>query len=199
MNDLGWKVLEYAIAGAVTSAVMGWLLRRRSAAAARGFGAQILRYPPAMRLAAWGLLVVPLVGIAGVVLWQPPKPGEWIYYVWMVIGFGLLGGTLVLDAHGVAHELRSDGLERVTPWRGRRFLPWSQVEVLRFSESSQNWRIVTASGDGTWISVYVSGLGSFARAALERVRSDVIDREPATRMKLVELAGAVEPSNPGTE
>ena len=199
MDDLGWKVLEYAVAGAVTSGIMGWLLKRRSAAAARGFGGQVLRYPATMRAVAWLLLLVPLAGIAGVVRWQPPKPGEWIYYAWMVVGFGLLGGALVLDAQGVAHELKPDGLERVTPWRGRRFLPWSQVKVLRFSESSQNWRIVTTAGDGTWISVYVSGLGSFARAALQHVRPEVIDHEPATRAKLVELAAALGPKAPGRE
>ena len=77
----------------------------------------------------------------------------------------------------------------MTPWRGRRFLPWSRVTRLRFSESAQCWRIVTSDGDGTWISQYVSGLGPFARAALEHVRPDVVDRDPGTRARLLQLAG----------
>jgi hypothetical protein len=193
--DALWKALELVVAGALTSAILGTLARHRRAAAERGFGAEVLRYPTAMRVVAWALLLVPVVGILALARFQPPKPDEVVYVVGLLIGFGLLGGALVLEARGVAHELRPGGLERVTPWRRRAWLSWSQVQVLRFSDAMQCWRIVTSTGEATWISVYVSGLAAFARAALERVRPEVIDRVPGTRAKLEALArGELPPS-----
>jgi hypothetical protein len=188
------KVVEGAVVAGATGAILSWVLRSRKAAAERGTGATVMRYPRAMHVVAWVLLAVPLVGLAVLGVLSPPKADDVVYFVGLVAGFGVLGGWLVIEVTGVAHALRADGLERVTPWRGRRLLPWSRVTVLRYSDSLQSFRIATSGGDATWLSQYLSGLGSFARAALEHVRPEVIDREPRTRSMLVRLAASLEGS-----
>ncbi len=83
----------------------------------------------------------------------PPKPDELGWFVGLVVGFGLLGGALVVEVLVVRHEMKPTGLLAVTPWHGRRFLSWSQVKTFRFSPAMQLWRAATA-GEATWISVY---------------------------------------------
>jgi hypothetical protein len=176
----------------LTSSLLRWLLGRRRAGGERGPGATVLRYPGVWQVLAWTLLLVPLAGIFALAAFSPPRPDDLKWFVGLVLGFGALGLALVLEIRGVAHRLRPDGLERVTPWRPRRFLPWSRLTVLRYSESMQSFRLVTDQGDGTWLSQYLSGLGAFAAAVLAQVRPEVLNRNPGARARLVELAAAFE-------
>ncbi len=189
--DWGPHIAAAVVAHAVSVSLMAWLLRRRRFSGERVAGATILRYPPAWHLVAWGFLLVPLSGL-GFLAWKfPPKPGEAVYLAALVAGFGLLGAYFVLEVSGAAHELRPDGLLRRTAWGPRRFLPWSQVAVVRYSGLVTAWRIRTKSGEGAWVALQLSGIGAFARAVLERVSPEVVDREPGTRGMLARLAAGI--------
>lgn len=194
-GEWGGHIVAAVVAHAVSVSLMAWLLRRRAFSGERLAGATILRYPRAWHLVAWGFLLLPLTGL-GFLAWRfPPRPGEAIYLAAMVAGFGLVGAYFVLEVSGVAHELRPNGLLRRTPWGPRRFLPWSQVAVLRYSGLVTAWRIRTASGEGTYVALQLSGIGAFARAVLDNVPPEVVDREPATRVMLTRLAAGI--SGPG--
>jgi hypothetical protein len=184
-------IVAAVIAHGLSVTLVAWLLRRRRFQGERVAGATVLRYPRGWLFFAWGFLAVPLAGL-GLLAWKfPPKPDEVVYFVSMVVGFGLLGAYFVLEASGVAHELRPNGILRRTPWGPRRFLPWSQVTVLRYSALVTAWRIRTANGDAAWVALQLSGIGAFAHAVLDNVPAEVIDREGDTRAALLRLAAGI--------
>jgi hypothetical protein len=190
-TEWGGHIAAAEVAHGVSVSLTAWLLRRRRFSGERQAGATLLRYPPAWHLVAWCFLLLPLGGL-GFLAWKfPPKPDEVVYLAGLIAGFGLLGAYLVLEVSGVAHELQPSGLLRHGPWRPRSFLPWSQVAVLRYSGLASAWRVRTTSGDGAWVPFQLSGIGAFARAALDCVSPEVIDREPGTRVMLTRLASGV--------
>jgi hypothetical protein len=189
--EWGGHIAAAAAAHVLSVSLVAWLLRRRRFSGERLAGATVLRYPPAWHLVAWGFLLLPLGGL-GYLAWRfPPKPGEAIYLASLIAGFGLLGAYFVLEVSGVAHELQPNGLLRHGPWRPRLLLPWSQVSALRYSGLASAWYLRTRSGDGAWVPFQLSGIGAFARAALEHVPPEVIDREPGNRVMLARLAVGV--------
>jgi hypothetical protein len=172
-------------------ALMSWLLRQRSFGGDRRGDAVVMRYPWGWHLFGWTYLIVSVGGLAFLVWRFPPKPDE----IWIVVGliafFGSLGGYVVVEVTGVAHQVHPSGLMRCGPFRGRAFLPWSEVVSIRFVELASAWRIRVQNGDSAWVPFQLSGIGTFAAAALEHLAPEVIDRVPGTRAKLERLARGI--------
>lgn len=188
----GAHLAAAALAHAASVTLVAWLLRRRVLHGERIAGAAVLRYPLGWRVFAWTYFIGPMGGLAWLAWRFPPKPDEMIYLVGLVGGFGLTGAYFVLEVTGVAHELRPNGFLRVSPWGPRRFLPWAQVSLVRYSGLVTAWRIRTRSGDGAWVAHQLSGLGSFAEAVLQNVPADAIDRRSDTRPMLAAVAAGIQ-------
>jgi hypothetical protein len=183
------------IAHAASVTLVAWLLKRRILGGERIAGATVLRYPRGWHVFAWTYFVGAMCGL-GWLAWRfPPKPHEMIYLAGLVAGFGLTGAYLVLEVSGIAHEIRPNGFMRVSPWGRRRFLPWAQVSVVRYSGLVTAWHIRTKSGDTAWVAHQLSGLGPFAEAVLENVPASVIDRRSDTRPMLAAVAAGVQGRN----
>jgi hypothetical protein len=190
-----WHILATVIALVISEEILRRLLRHRNARGDRFAGATVLRYPPAWKRVTWSLVAVSAVGLSWLFWYaatsatRPPTTKEIMiacfYLSWLVIPLVFL----VLDIHGVAHEVRPYGLERVTPWRPRTALPWSKVTVIAYWPSLRLLRIATDTGEGTWLAPYLSGIGTLAREVLEKVPKHVIEgTHPSTRELLKTLA-----------
>jgi hypothetical protein len=183
-NHVTGTLIAAVVAHAIGVSLYSFLLQRRTLEGERAGGAIVLRYPRAWHWFAWAMLLVPLTGLAWLAWKFPPKPSDIVAFVGLLVGFGGMGACLVLQVSGIAHELQSGGLLRVTPWAPRRFLPWSEIRELRYSDLMTAWRVRTAAGDSVWIFLALSGIAAFTRAALDHVQAEVIDRNPQTRRLL---------------
>lgn len=188
--DWGGHIATIAVAHASAVCLVGWLLRQRHFAGERRAGATVMRYPSGWHVFAWTILLVPLGGLAFLAWRFPPKPGETIYLAGLVAAFGLVGGYMVVEVSGVAHEVQANGLLRHGPFRARRFLPWSQVISIRYNALASAWHLRTQSEDA-WVPFQLSGIGAFAVAILDQVPAEIIDREAGTRAMLARLAAGM--------
>jgi hypothetical protein len=102
------------------------------------------------------------IGITILMFFHPPKhEGD----VWAIIGlyalFGVLSAPLLWESLGFALVVSPEGLDCQSPWRGRQFILWDEVEDISYS-SMNSWFIIRAT-DG-WkfrVSVLVPGLSHF--------------------------------------
>jgi hypothetical protein len=177
------------LAHLISIALYTRLLKRRNLQGDRVAGATLLRYSVGWHLFAWTALVLPMTGLSWLVWKFPPKPDDVVPVVSLFATFGLVGTYLVLQVSCVAHELRSDGLLRVTPWGPRCFLPWTLVTEVRYSDLMTGWRIRTVNGDSAWVWLALSGAAAFAQAVLENVPAEAIARDSKTRSSLAGHAG----------
>lgn len=187
-SHLAGALFVALVAHGLSVSLYSFFLRRRNGGGQHTQGAIVLRYPRAWHWFAWAMLIGPLAGIAWLCWKFPPKSSDLMPLLGLVALFGLPATWIVIQVSGVAHELQSGGLLRVTPWSPRQFLPWSEVSELRYSDLMTAWRVRTSAGDGAWIYLALSGIGAFARTALEQVRPQVIDRSPQTRQLLTDQA-----------
>src|SRR5438132_7351117 len=114
----GWRahvaggLIAAIIAHVISVALYSWMLKRRNLQGEHKAGSTLLRYPRGWHLFAWSMLILPLAGL-GWLFWKfPPKPDELIYVVGLILGFGLMGASLVVQVTGVALELQAGGLLR---------------------------------------------------------------------------------------
>src|ERR1700760_1437620 len=125
MADLELRhLIQIGLVGVVFGTVVfGFLLDRRNLRGDVVDGAVVLRYGLGWHVFAWALLV-PMAGIVSIGIWSGVKPGE--AGIALLTILLLLGGPIAALVHvrGTAHELRPEGLLRVTPWARRCLLPW---------------------------------------------------------------------------
>ncbi len=110
-----------------------------------------------------------------------------------LLGLIVALAAATVDVLGVAHRLRPDGLERVTPWRRRAVVRWADVTSIAWIESTRWFEVRARSGERVRVSVQLTGMASFARAVLEGVPPEVIDAEPGLRLLLERLARGIPP------
>jgi hypothetical protein len=183
------------IAAAISEEILRRLLRHRDARGDRFAGATVLRYPSAWKWVTWTLVAVStaglswLYGYAATTATRAPTSREIAILCFDLSWLILPLVFLVLDVHGVAHEVRPHALVRVTPWRRRAELPWSRVTALTYRPSLRLLRIEADSGEGTWLAPHLSGIGTFAREVLEKVPKHVLEAtHRPTRELLMALA-----------
>jgi hypothetical protein len=183
-NHVTGTLIAAVVAHAIGVSLYSFLLQRRNLEGEHAAGAIVLRYPRTWHWFAWTMLLAPLTGLAWLAWKFPPKPSDIVAFIGLLVGFGGMGAWFVIQVTGVAHELQPGGLLRVTPWAPRRFLPWSEIRELRYSDLMTAWRLRTAAGDSVWVFLALSGIGAFTRAALDNVPAQAIDRSPQTRRLL---------------
>lgn len=194
--DLGeWRghlaggLVAAMLAHLISVALYTRFLKRRNLQGDRVAGATLMRYSVGWHLFAWTALVLPMAGLGWLVWRFPIKADDVVPAVILFAGFGSVGAYLVLQVSCVAHELRPDGLLRVTPWGPRCFLPWTLVSEIRYSDLMTGWRIRTANGDSAWVWLALSGTAAFAQAVLENVPAEAIARDSKTRSSLAGRGG----------
>lgn len=118
----------------------------------------------------------------------------------------LLGAVILalvasaVDVFGVAHRLRPDGIERVTPWSRRAVIRWAEVTSVEWVERTRWFELRARSGERVRVPERLSGVAAFARAVLEGVPAQVLDAGPGLRARLEQLArGERPPEEPEPE
>jgi hypothetical protein len=96
-----------------------------------------------------------------IVLLFSPKPEDPLSILVMNASFGLLGGVLLWESFRFRLAVSADGLDCHSPWRGRRFLAWAEVEDVSYSLINM-WFIIRANdGRKFRVHLFVCGLNSF--------------------------------------
>lgn len=102
-------------------------------------------------------------------------------------------GAAAIEVFGVAHRLTSDGIERVTPWRRRVAIRWSDVASVEWTGRAGWFELRSRTGDTVRVYRQLAGIATFAAAALEGLPAGVIDGRPGLRERLEQLARGEEP------
>lgn len=112
---------------------------------------------------------VPL-GITALVIFNPPKNENEIGIVVGLYGFfALLSAPLLWESLRFSLTVSAEGLDCQSPWRGRHFFAWNEVEEVKFS-SVNSWFIIR--GKDGWkfrVSILVPGLARFLEECEERL------------------------------
>lgn len=151
--------------------------------------------------ARW-LTVVLLVAAASgfLVLTLRGRGGEWAVprIALAVVTLALVGATV--DVFQVAHRLRPDGIERVTPWSRRAVIRWAEVASIEWVERGRWFELRARSGERIRVPDQLRHVDAFARAVLEGVPAAALDARPGLRQRLEQLArGARPPDEPEEE
>lgn len=157
----------------------------------------VLQFGPVVRAVA--VLLLALAVAVFVVVSARARAGSGAPRIFLLAVILVLGAAVV-DVLGVAHRLGPDGVERVTPWRRRALVRWSEVTSLTWVETTRWFELRARGGERIRVHEQLTGMGAFARAALERVPAGVIDAQPGLRLRLERLArGASPPDAPPPE
>jgi hypothetical protein len=112
-------------------------------------------------------------------------------------GFGLLAfvvlfgiavtGYFLLAERRMQVRVDQGGVERIDPWRRRRFA-WPAVERIAYNGTSRWFFLVGPGGARFWVPENMAGIGDFAEAALAGLRPDVLGADEVAREALQQLA-----------
>lgn len=108
-------------------------------------GARVFRYARGSKALALISLILPgFMGAGAFILY---REGESDYWVWFIIGliFAALSGGALLECFVARLVVTGEGIKSVSPWRGKRFLRWDEIESIRYSNSSQTYVITGTS------------------------------------------------------
>lgn len=154
--------------GAVTLALIAWILRPASLRGRREGGLRYVEYAPAFKA-----LFVLMAGLVGFVGWALAAhgaigPDDAPY----VVGLGV-GGALIMGLFGymafvyrIAWDDNFVHLRTLRHW-GRR-IPWDAVRSVAYSDMWQAWLVKTAGSGTIWIYRYQRGHGEFLEMAEAR-------------------------------
>ncbi len=151
---------------------------------------------------ARGLTVLLLVAsaVAFLVLTVRDRGGQWTIPMFLLAALTLALVGASVDVFRVAHRLRTDGIERVTPWSPRAVIRWSDVVSMEWIERTRWFEVRARSGERIRIPAQLEHLDAFARAALDGVPAAALDGQPGLRRRLEQLArGEPPPDEPEEE
>ncbi len=150
-----------------------------------------MQFGPAARAVCAVLLVIATVSL---VMFSLRSCGTEGGALKAFLGFAvLLCVAATVEVFGVAHRLVPGGIERVAPGRARLVLRWGDVVHFEWSPSTRWYELRTRAGERARVYAQLSGIASFARAALEGVPAEVVDATPGLRSQLEAQARGVEP------
>ena len=138
---------------------LAWLARCARPVIDDRTGARVYQYGAEMKTIGWSAVFgFPLFILLTGVLPHPPKDEE-VTIVVLMLAFGpVLGVPLLWESLRYRLMVSNDGLDCRSPWRGHRFVPWSEVDRLSYSKAL-GWFVVHAT-DG-WrfrIPILVNGV-----------------------------------------
>jgi len=122
----------------------------------------VFRHSAVFRGLALALAVLPPVGITALLFVVPIKDdGD----IWAIVGlyglFLVLGLPLLWETQRYALVVTSQGLDCRSPWRGRFFIRWDDVERVSYSGVNSWFVIHAATGQTFRVSVFVAGVADF--------------------------------------
>jgi hypothetical protein len=174
--DLDLKMLPVPIGMAVVLGMLGltfWAARGRRVAADERLGELLLRHPLVLRIFAVVIGVGVPVGILVLSIVFPPKDeGEMGAIFGVHALFAALSAPLLLESFRFALVLTPEGLDCRSPWRGRRFVPWPEVESITYSNAG-SWFLIQAQDGYRFRLPLVTGrLDRFLERCEEHLRPD---------------------------
>ncbi len=168
-------MLQELLTHGLTSAVLRWLRGARVADAALGPEASVeLCFSPAYRVTVVILGAVATALLAGTVVIFHDDPQALVMTVAIFGALWLATFAAVYDAFGVRLTAAPRGVTTRSWFGGERFLPWERLSAVTYN-SNMNWyRFRSDQGWSVRVSIFRSGLGTFAQL----VRAN-IQRSPA--------------------
>lgn len=154
-------------------------------------GAVVMQFGAAARAVTLLLLAVAVVGF--VLLTTRLRGNETNVPRLLLAAVVLALGAATVDVFGVAHRLRPDGIERVTPWSRRAVIRWSEVTSIEWVERARWFEVRARGGERVRVPEQLGGMASFARSILEGVPAAVLDARAGLRQRLELLAGGTRP------
>lgn len=148
-------LLALTLGLALALAPWAFLHRPRSDEAA---GTRAFRYH-------WGMLLLALPGpllaafFCVAALFEPPEGSDFWIFAGFYAGFVLVGFPVFWEVIRFGFATTPGGLEVVSPWRGRWFIPWAEVDALSFY---WGWFVVESRTRGGFlVPLMASGLYDF--------------------------------------
>ena len=79
-----------------------------------------------------------------------------------------LPGSLLIEASYVQILVTAGGVIRVSPWRGRRTITWTEIECVQYS-SLNSWFVVVGAGRCIRVSRHLIGVRAFVAAVKSKL------------------------------
>jgi hypothetical protein len=117
------------------------------------------------------------IGITALVIAKPPKnQDDYLAIFGLYALFAALGGPLLWETMRFALVVGPDGLDGRSPWRGRNFFRWEEVEQVSYNPLLGWFVIRGAGGRKIRVSALVTGLNAFLEACEKRLPPDKLRR-----------------------
>jgi hypothetical protein len=133
-------------------------------------GTLVFRYPPLLR---WGSVCF-AVGVLGALtaafVVHPPQ--DWEDTIAVILSYAMFGGlcgVLVWDTFRFRFEVSPDGIDCRSPWRPRRFIPWTEVTGVSFNSPTGWFEVRATDGRRARLPALVGGLEAFLEACERRL------------------------------
>jgi endonuclease/exonuclease/phosphatase family metal-dependent hydrolase len=157
-------LLAFALAGLV--GVGGfWLLFfvvRSKPVAPAADGSLTLRHSGLFRLYGFGLFIGLLATLGGLSLSFPPDSRSQVVLTSILaVGSALLGIVMIWEATQFSCRIDGTGLHGVSPWRGKRDIPWTAIKQVSFSEVNMWFAVEPETGPPFHIMAIVPGANQF--------------------------------------
>jgi hypothetical protein len=119
---------------------------------------------------------VPLFCIVFVFFKPPDSAEDWYAFWGLLIGFPLLGLPLAWESFRYALLVRDRGLECRSPWRGRQFIPWDELQEVSYCAMNMWFVLHATDGYKFRIHMYVPGVKTLIEMLLGHVPSAAFER-----------------------
>ncbi|MBY0524144.1 MAG: ABC transporter permease [Gemmataceae bacterium] len=169
----------YPIISISVLAFMGlllWAAQRERPVADPVAGTVRIRHSMVFRWFSYFMAFVPPLGITVLLFFNPPrKDGDVFAIVFLYLLFGGLSAPLLWESLCFSVVLSSEGLDCRSPWRGRRFIPWNEVQELSYGAVNSWFIIRTRAGDRFRVSILVPGLKLLLEQFEQRLPSKAME------------------------
>jgi hypothetical protein len=174
----------------VSAVVVGFLViltgaaRRGVPTVDRATGLLLFRHHLVLRafalVAAFGIPIA----LTALVISNPPKnQNDYVAITCLYLLFAGLSAPLLWETTRYALLVGPEGLDCRSPWRGRQFFRWDEVEKVSFSTVA-SWFVLHATGGRKFrVPMYISGVRAFLEQCEQRLSpSQLAEAEPGYRV-----------------
>jgi hypothetical protein len=156
---------------ALTSLIEALIMSRRKKSARRSesTGELLLDYSKALKgFAVFGVGVYFFFFAMSMMADWPTLTAYVVMAVAMTLTIGLAAFALLIESSCVEYGISRKGIRKKSPWSRDFFCPWSEIESIAFSASSQ-WFVIKSKEGKMRLHMYLSGLEDFAKTVMENV------------------------------
>lgn len=140
-----------------------------------GPGRLVFRYHIGLRILTLVLFFGTILMVTIILFFNPPKQDGDVYAIFGVYAlFTGLGLPLFWETHFFLLEVDDDGLTCHSPWRGKFFIAWGEVDEVAWADFGSYFLV---KGPQRWIrlSPMVGGLAEFLKECEKRLPSEKVD------------------------